>query len=81
MTCLVCPLLTYPTAVQSQLREVSVRCQSSGYRGKGESGAVFTARAKWSPLGTELGVRQDVITSLSDRDPPERNLAAVLRPG
>ncbi len=33
-----CPLLTYPTAVQSQLGEVSAHCQSSGYRGKGESG-------------------------------------------
>ncbi len=42
--------------------------------------AVYKARAKWSPLGTELGVRQDVITSLSDRDPPDKNLEAVLRP-
>ncbi len=42
--------------------------------------AVFTARGKWFPLGIELGVRLDVITSLSDRDPLERNLAAILRP-
>ncbi len=31
-------LLRYPTDVQVQLREVSVRCQNSRYRGKGESG-------------------------------------------
>ncbi len=42
--------------------------------------AVYKARAKWSPLGTELGVRQDVIACLSVRDPPDSNLAAVLRP-
>ncbi len=41
---------------------------------------VFTARAKWFPLGTELGVQQDSIACLSVRDPPDSNLAAVLRP-
>ncbi len=40
--------------------------------------AVYKARAKWFPIGSELGVQLHIITTLSDRDPPERNLAAIL---
>ncbi len=40
--------------------------------------AVYKARAKWAPLGTELGVRHDIITSLNDLAKPERNLEAIL---
>ncbi len=39
---------------------------------------VFTARAKWFPLGLELGLRHDILTSLSVQDPPQ-NLETVLR--
>ncbi len=42
--------------------------------------AVYTIRGKWFPLGTELGVRRDIIANLSERDSPDRNLAAVLTP-
>ncbi len=40
--------------------------------------AVYKARAKWNPLGTELGVRRDVIKSLSNLAKPEENLQAIL---
>ncbi len=41
--------------------------------------AVFKARKKWSPIGTELEVDSDIITYINQRDPPEDNLATVLR--
>ncbi len=41
--------------------------------------AVYTARGKWNPLGTELKVAGHIITNLNRRDPPEDNLEAILR--
>ncbi len=40
--------------------------------------AVFEARAKWHGLGIELGVQPHIIDSLPDRNPPEKNLSAIL---
>ncbi len=41
--------------------------------------AVYTARGKWNPLGTELNVANHIMTNRNLMSPPETNLEAILR--